>query len=335
MNVVQRGATLFLLSSAALLARNALAQEAAPSTTPTDEAAAAELFEEGRAALLEKSYEVACKKLAESYRLAPHVGSVISLAQCEEASERLALARTHWQQALNLARVMNDPRASFAEERLGQIEPRVPRLTLHPASGSPRSLLVRKDGVVVGAPSFDARLPVEVGEHVVTVDAPGFATKVVHVTLREGETKAVTLELGDALPEPPPVAPLSTVNEESPRPAPPTKGVLVPLAVTSAALGVVAMGFGTGFGVAATLARNDPRGTCFSQSGVCDSAGNARNFAFAEGDASTVLFVAGGALVATGAALWLLAPKRASRSGWRVLPACGHGFASLTVDGAF
>ena len=129
-----------------------------------------------------------------------------------------------------------------------------------------------------------------------------------------------------------PVAEVAVVRNAGAGLAPSRGGTLVPLAITSAALGFVAVGFGTGFGLAAIAAKNDPRGLC---SPSCNSAANARNYAFAEGDASTVLFVAGGGLVVTGAALWLFAPKRAPSSAWRIAPACGHRYASLTVDGTF
>jgi PEGA domain len=331
MSVVRRGILWFLISTVVLCSEGAGAQE----TAQTDPAAAAELFEQGRAALARKEYEVACPKLAESYRLAPHVGSVISLAECEEGAGRLALARTQWQQAANLARVMNDPRASFAEARVRQLDPRVPRLVLHAAARSPQGLLVRKDGVVVGAPSFDARIPVEVGEHVVTVEAPGFATKVIQVTVQEGETKDVQLDLGEPSPEPAVPAAITRASQAEKTVHASSTVPFVPLAVTTAGLGVVAIGFGTYFGIAALAAKNDPPGTCAPGNGGCNAAGNARNFAFAEGDASTILFVAGGGLVVTGAALWLFAPQRASRSAFRIVPAWGARHASLTLDGRF
>src|SRR5580692_3784072 len=100
-----RRRTLPRLAVTLAIATPAMAQ-APPSAATTDPPTAAELFHQGRAALEEKNYEVACPKFAESQRLAPHVGTLISLAECEEAVGRLARARGYWQQAIDLARTL-------------------------------------------------------------------------------------------------------------------------------------------------------------------------------------------------------------------------------------
>ena len=127
-----------------LFARVVPAQTPAPA--PQDPAAAAELFRQGRAALEAKDYPLACAKLRESLRLdVPHVGTLISLAVCEEATGKLAGARLHWQQAADLARGRGDERAEYCAQQLAAIDKRVPRLTIRIAPGAPAGTFVLYD----------------------------------------------------------------------------------------------------------------------------------------------------------------------------------------------
>ncbi len=98
--------------------------------------------------------------------------------------------------------------------------------------------------------------------------------------------------------------------------------------------GVVGLGFGVGFGVAAI---NDKNGAHCNSAGQCQLGplGDARNAAFA----ADVAFAAGATLLAGGAALVLLAPHAsAGQQGGttahvRVLPGVGSG--ALIVDGSW
>jgi hypothetical protein len=326
-----RRATVPIVSSF-LLAQTlpAAAQVPPRASNPTDAPLAADLFVQGRAAMADKNYQAACPKFAESFRLDPHVGSLMSLAQCEEAMGRLALARTHWLEAVEFARRSQDQREAFAAEQLARIEPSVPRLTLRRAANCPADAVVKKDDVEVGALGLDVPLRVEVGDHRLTIEAPGFAPRTLLVHVEEGESKSIDLELGAALPPPPPAPPLvpppppqSSAQKAATPPAPDASRPLRPYAVATAGVGVVALGFASFFGIEAILAKNDP------------PADTARNFALAEGDASTVLFLAGGALVTAGVVMWFVAPKKETRTAWWVAPSVGGRSTALNVEGSF
>jgi hypothetical protein len=271
---------------------------------PTDAPSAAELFRQGREALANGNYPIACTKFEESVRLEPHVGTMISLAECEEAQAHLARARAYWQEAVTLARALRDSREAKAAAQFERIDARVPRLTLRRPATAPSDLAVSRDHVAMGEGSLDLPLPVEVGAHTVSVSAGGFATNTVTVELAEGEAKELELELGATQPAPP--LPAATVAG-TPAPAAPTR-LLRPIALGSGALGVVALGVGTGFGIEALRSKGQPNGAC----GVlgCNAQGSARNAALLDGNVATALFVTGGALIATGAVLWLLAPSK-------------------------
>ena len=277
--------------------------------------------------MAEGKYDVACPKFRESFRLDPHVGSAINLADCEVAAGHLAMARIHFQEAIEVAHSLGDQRESFAADRLAQIDARVPRLTLRAGSSFPTDGIVTKDGVVVGSINLGVPLPVEVGAHIVTVSSHGFSPKTLTVELAEREAKEVVLEVGDALPPE-----LSVL--EPPKDAPPPRKMttMKKVALSTAGVGVAALAVGSGFGIAAIAAKGNPQGNC-PPGGTCDSAAQSRNFALAEGDAATVLFIAGGALVGTAAVLWFVPARRSTQSGWTLTPSVGAR--SMSLAGTF
>jgi hypothetical protein len=299
--------------------------------------AATELFRQGREALDAGDYATACAKFDESMRLDAHVGTLISLARCEEAMGKLARARSRWQQAVDLAHSLGDQREAFAADKLAAIDPRVPRLTLKRGPKAPGALLVRRDDVEVGVASFDAPLPVEIGQHTVTVSAEGFAASSTTVELKEGESKEVILEPGAALP-PPPVDPLrpptaTPVTEPPPGP-PPGPSPMRPIALIVGGAGVVALGVGTYLGIQVIQAKSQPSaGLC---NPGCNDAGKNRNAALQEGDAANWVFAGAGVALATAAALWFLAPTHpAKKSALHVTPGVGLRSVGLGLEGTF
>jgi hypothetical protein len=293
-----------------------------------DASAATELFRQGREALETKDYATACAKFDESYRLDPHVGTLISLAECEEAIGKLARARAHWQQAIGLAHSVGDRREAFAGEKFGAIDPRVPRLTLRRGASAPPALTVSRDDMEIGGASFDSPLPVEIGPHTVSVSAVGFATNTVTVELKEGESKEVVLEPGAPLPPPPPVEEPAKPVVEPPAPeAPPRPSPLRPIALAVGGVGVVALGVGTFLGVQVIEAKSQ---------GDCSSNGNSCNGALREGNVSNVAFASGGVLLVTAAAFWFLAPTTQSKKPVvRVTPGVGARAVGIGLEGAF
>ena len=277
----------------------------------SDPAAAADLFHQGRVAMSEERYAEACAKFDESERLEPRVGTVINLALCEEARGRVATARELWEQATDLARTSGDARLGYTAEHLGALEPRVPHLTVRLKGSAPPGTVVRRDGVELGPASIGAALALDPGAHTVLAVAAHHADGVpVTVELREGESKEVEVEPGPILPEPTPVAP--RIEPPAPQPPPESRGgILRTSAVALGAAGIVGLGVGAFFGVQALNERSGAPGICNGDH--CDDQGAAvRRGAIRDADASTIAFAVGGAFVATGVVLWLLAPSRPS-----------------------
>jgi hypothetical protein len=273
-----------------------------------DPAAAADLFHEGREAMSTHSYVVACGKFAESQRLDPRVGTLINLALCEEALGLVATARQHWEQATDLAQATGDTRVAYTTERLGIMDRRVPRLIVRLGTSAPPGTVVHRDDVELGAASLGVWLPVDPGKHTVFAGAGHHADgPVTMVELREGESKEVVVETGDLLQDaiPSPVVTVPTMA--------PALGAEHPLAtmrrvaLATSVAGVVGLGVGSYFGLQAIAHANGSPGVCHGQ--VCDAQGaTVRRGAIQSADEATVAFVVGGALVAAGIAMWILAP---------------------------
>lgn len=279
-----------------------------------DPAAAAELFRQGREALLESHYDVACPRLAESQRLDPKVGTLINLARCEEAIDRRASAMRHWDDAVKLAHANGDAREAFVTEQRDRLGPVVPRLAVKLADGVPQGTRVTLDGADVAPADLGTMRAVDAGAHVlVASDAAG--NHRYPLTVVDEDVSTVTLDPRLATPvvdtraaTPAPVAPAPEAPvRETPPTTPSSRGDTQRLiAYATGGAAVFALGLGAAWGLQAINARNDPRCT----SGVCDAPGaEAQREGVDAGNRSNVAFVVGGVLVAGGVALWLTAPR--------------------------
>jgi hypothetical protein len=174
--------------------------EPAAATTPRDPAAAEALFDEGRRALEKNDLETACAKFAESQRLDPGVGTLMNWASCEERQGRIATAWQRWREAVDQLPV-DDERLGFATKRAALLEPRLPRLSITLRQRAPRESRVMRDDVALGQASLGTLLPVDPGEHRITVRAPGFEPRAFTLVIDEGEKKSIEVEPGKALPQ--------------------------------------------------------------------------------------------------------------------------------------
>ncbi|HHH27793.1 MAG TPA: hypothetical protein ENK57_05530, partial [Polyangiaceae bacterium] len=95
------------------------------------------LFDQGLKDMLAGKYDTACPALAESFRLDPAPGALFTLAECEMGRGRLATAQTHYRDFLDRVERMTEEgkerqqqRVDVANEKLGELEGRVPTLTI-------------------------------------------------------------------------------------------------------------------------------------------------------------------------------------------------------------
>jgi hypothetical protein len=163
----------------------------------TDPAAAEALFREGRTLADAGDFAGACAKFRESERLDPAIGTVFNIADCEERQNHLARAWTLYREVAQRL-PSSDGRRGIAEQRVSALEPRLPRLNVRLAAAAPAGSRVEKDGVVLGAASLGSELPLDPGDHVVRVTAPGREAREYRVTLAEGEHVTLDVEPGVA-----------------------------------------------------------------------------------------------------------------------------------------
>jgi len=189
---VKAGLALLCACGVLSLARASRAQE------QRDPAAAEELFRQGRVAAEKRDYLTACEKFRESNRLDSALGTLFNIADCEEKIGRLA---TSWTLFREVAQRLpaDDERRAIALQRAQALEPRVPRLSVHLAPTSRTDRVVRRDGVVLGSASLDTWLPVDPGEHVVVVSAPGTESTSFAARVGEGERSRLDVRVGPPL----------------------------------------------------------------------------------------------------------------------------------------
>lgn len=294
----------------------------------TGSAEAAELFKQGRAALEQKDYVTACKRLEESNRLERAVGTLISLAQCEEGQSKLAAARQHWQEAADLADAVQDrlQRGAPAREKVAELDKKIARLTVKPTSNAPEKMTVKRDDVLLTSASFGSALPLDVGKHVLVVSAEGYEPRTFDIVLAEGENREIEVEPGAALPAPvvAPVVPAGPVGlapagaEAASAPAASNGNdgsTMRTVAYVVGGAGIVGLGIGSAFGLTASSKWSSAQEAC--KPGACGPGSEAQNekeSAASAGHASTVAFVVGSVALATGIGLLVLAPSSSPSS---------------------
>jgi hypothetical protein len=166
---------------------------------PPDAATAEALFLQGRRGMETAHYREACQAFAESQRLDPGAGTLMNLAACEEKIGKLASAWEHWKEALDALSQIDD-RLSYARSRVQDLEGRLPHLSVTLAESDPAARVLR-DQIELRSASRGIDLPVDPGEHEVTVVAPGRMPTHVVVTIGEAERKNIEVHTGAVDPQ--------------------------------------------------------------------------------------------------------------------------------------
>lgn len=256
-----------------------------------------------------------CAKLELSEGLDPAAGTQINLADCYEKLGKLASAWIEFHKAsVTAQRLGRSEWAEQARERARVLEPSVPELTVvidEPVAG----LEIRRDGVPMEPSTFKWPVPVDPASYEISAVAPGmlaWSTRVAvdsaaHVILHV--PRLIIRPSGDPLAS---AHPPDSVATSRPSAVGRTQRI------TGLALGVIGvawLGVGAALGFTA-IADNNRAGHLCPTSPRCTDleavtlTSDARRVA----DASTASFIAGGVFVATGALLYLTAPRGVARA---------------------
>ena len=312
-------------------------------TQPSDSdiATARQLTVEGYAALKQKDFARAENRFTHADELfhAPTVS--LGLARARLGLGKLVGAQEAYSRVVHTV-VPADASPVFikaiedARKELQVLGPRVPSVVIDVKGSDTPSVTL--DDVEVPNAALGVQRPVDPGKHMVRATAPGFATAEATVTLAEGGTQAVTLELKPiAVTEAPTAVPLGAPHAGEP-PFAPNPGVgddgaahsspLKPIGFAMLGLGAAGLivgGVTGGIGLSkqSDLLTHCPQGACPRDTGPTyqseiDTYQTMKTV-------STISLIAGGALAVTGIILVVVAPK-AKRSPTAIMPLVGPGF---------
>jgi hypothetical protein len=236
--------------------------------------------------------------------------------------------------------------------RLDELEAAAPTIAfeIKDASGADVTTAVRVtlDGQPLSDRLTGQAMPVDPGEHTFIFEAPGHAPVTRTLTVTEGvkgRGEVITLVPlapgGPTSSGPAPVSP--TPGPVPPGPATPESSGMAPLKVVGLALGgagVAGLVVGGVFGGLAFSKASAQKSACASAASCSDHGGAVQDRSSGETDStiSTVAFVAGGALLAGGAVLFLVGRKPAEAQASAhllVLPSAGPGGGGVMLRGEF
>jgi len=343
---------------ASLTPRGAAAQQ-------RDPAAAQALFDQARELSRQGRYAEACPKLLESNRLDPGIGTQFHLAECYEQTGQVATAWATFLEVASIARASDQlDREKAATKRAAQLEPRLPKLTVTvPEANQVQGLEVRRDGIVIGAVQWGTPVPVDPGEHELTVSAPGRQPLAKKLTLEEGKAlnfdvpsldsdsdsdSAASTEPPPAEPaQPPPPAAHAHHRKKPPEPEPPPQPSAEKSNVDAwpfvlGGAGVVGLGLGTAFALKALSTNSESKDDCdASNMNVCGPTGlRLRNDALTQGNIATIGFTSGAVLLLVAGVVWDMEARSPSHSAQsrvnlHASAAITPGNAALYLQGGF
>lgn len=215
------------------------------------------LFDEARIHFDRGEWDAACEKFRSSQELDPRGGTLLNLALCREKQGRVASAWTAFAEARNLsAKEGRSERVAFAEKKLRELEPSVPKLVVVVDAAQPGDLAVRLDGEELPRAAWNTGVPVDPGAHRVEASSRGVRPFTATATASLGaQVRVVVVSVAEARSE----APRAEPRSEEPARWP---GWLL------AGAGVASLGVGAGFGVKAYGDRSDAEDAC--RAGRCD-----------------------------------------------------------------
>jgi len=308
---------------------------------------ASSLFQQARSKMEAGDFTAACPLLDESYRQDPKPGTLFTLANCRDREGKLAAASGRYGEYIRTVDSMGQAqerkrhaeRRQIAEKRLQELEKEVPTLKLVWQGGFPSEVKVRIDEVELSTTTLGLPLPFDPGEHVVLIRRPGYPEFSRRLELKKSTTVEVDLSTWESP---------KSANDSQSAALEPSGNDSAPASSGSGrkkaggvflGLGGAGLAFGAVMGTLAVLEKQTVTEHCKGPRGLtCDKEGivavdKMRTYALP----STIGFIAGGVLAATGVVLVLTAPRnspeKAARVKLDVQIAPGRTFAG--IEGAF
>jgi hypothetical protein len=265
------------------------------------------LFREGRTLMEAGDYVHACPKFADSEKLDPAPGTLLSLADCEERGKKLVSAREHYQLA-GSGFPKKDPRRAFAAGRAQALDKRIAHLTYRLPENAPPDTTVRVGDAIVSRSELGTSTATDPGALKIVVSAPGRVDAPSTLTIADGETREVFLEVG----APEAVAPPPSTGAEGVvvvRPDKPRTDIRRTASYALLGAGAASLVVGSVSGILAIGKASTVKDHCTGDY-VCDQEGiDAASSGRFLSPLSTVTLIAGAALVGVGAYLYFVSAK--------------------------
>ena len=293
-----RRLSILLCAAGLLLAAPARAGEPSAADSET----ALQLFKEGKALREAGDHQGALGKLRAAHALVETPITALELGRTFMTVGQLVEARAVLL-AVSRIPVRNNESTKASEARVEaealatQLRPRLASLTVHPKGTSATPPKITVDNVVVPPDAATAPRVLNPGGHVVVLEANGQRVQS-DVTLAEGQSKEIDIDVPAPGNEPVGVAPLAPVPPLTPPPAPEERKLspLVYAGFGTAAAGLVV---GSITGILTLSKASALKDAC--REGRCPAASQSDlDSASATGTVSTVAFVIGGVGVAAG-----------------------------------
>lgn len=317
----------------------------ASAQSASDKAAAEALFDEGVRLLKGGDVIQACKKLERSQAVDPGIGTLLYLAECYKKAGRTASAWATFREAASKAEAAGEEeRAEAGNKRAKELESKLSRVlfSIDPSNLQIEGFRVVHNDEVLNRALWGSAVPVDPGSMVIEASAPGYESLKLTLEVRRGPSEQEVL-IAALLPLPegkqdevsPQAAAAPDHNEEKA-----VENIERPLSGRRTAglvlggTGLVGLAVGGVFGVLAIVNENQANKVCTDSTCAAGSDGVMHsNRAVTFGTASTIGFVAGGVLLATGAVLYLTAPSSDHTAKIQLSPT--YGGAQLALGSTF
>ncbi|HRI68220.1 MAG TPA: hypothetical protein PK156_28515 [Polyangium sp.] len=282
---------------------------------------ASTLFNQAVEKMEAEQFSEACPMLEQSYKLAPKPGTLFTLANCRDREGKIASANTRYAEYLRTYAGMTEAerqkhanRAFISETRVHELEPQLPILKLTWQGELPTHVKILVDDVEWVSHLSGFTLPLDPGPHRMSVIQRGAPGQNREIMLELG--KMTTLDINAEVsfvklhaPEPTTdVVPVKTLpSATNPRTNPRKTAGFITLGVGGA--GFV---FGGIMGILAISEKQTVAAHCHGTARYdCDATGiSAVEKMRVYANPSTIGFVAGGVLAATGVVLVLTSPRQ-------------------------
>jgi len=298
-NTCAKLATLALVGCALLSTSAPAAAQGPLKNTPqaplkNQSAEADRLFHQGQALLDNGHLEAACAKFEASESLENGLGTLLHLGDCYERVGRTASAWHAFLEAEALAHYKKDAeREQVAAQRVAALEPKLTRIVfVVPMTSRVPGLTVRLGANTIPPSSWGAIIPVDAGVQRVSASAKGYDSWSVEIDATRGAGRRFRVDV-------PALAP--ALGEE---PVADRGKAYRTAGVVTGSFGLAGIGAGALF---SAMSRNTGDATTCAKGVVQCTPTSSNKSSFT--DAATVGFAVGGALLATGVTLFVLAPS--------------------------